>query len=95
MSASFLDDFRPITAPGLALELREAAERWFEAHDLMPNSAAILAALAELAAEQITANPDINTQADIARGLLQDIFRSWIGNSRRLGCVQIGPTVKQ
>ena len=55
---------RPTTAPTLALELRESIAHWFAARG-MQNSALTLSALADLAAEQIAANPTYEAQAEI------------------------------
>lgn len=67
---------RPLSAPTLALELRETIARWFTVRDnAMQNSELILAALADLTAEQIVANP---TQAAQNRELsfhLYEILR--------------------
>ena len=64
-----------MTAPSLALELRETIARWFAARDLMMNSEAILAALADLAAEQITSNPTRATQVKVLELFMDDVVR--------------------
>lgn len=81
---------RPLTAPTLALELREAIARWFSARDTpaMQSSELILAALADLAAEQVAANPVRDAQNTVLAALIHDIFRGCnAANRRRMGGV--------
>jgi thymidylate kinase len=68
---------RPMTAPTLALELRETIARWFSARDTMPNSQLILAVLADLAAEQIAANPTHETADAALKQFHREFLRSY------------------
>jgi hypothetical protein len=99
MTSPFLDPLptpRPMTAPGLTVELREAIAGWFAARDVMPNSAAILAALADLAAEQISANPTLHAQIGVFTALVRDIDAIVAAaNRRRMGGLECELVVKQ
>ena len=75
---------RPMTASTLALELREAIARWFSARGAMPNSQLILAALADLAAEQIAANPTPETADAVLKQFHREFLRSYV-TAVRLG----------
>jgi hypothetical protein len=93
----FLEDFlnqapRTMTAPTLALELRETIARWFSARHtpVMQSSDLILSALADLTAEQIAANPTHAAQTKVLQGVLNDIFCGCnAANRRRLGGVPV------
>lgn len=93
-------DARPMTAPGLTVELREAIDRWFAARDMIPISGAILAALADLAAEQIAANPIAANPTHEAQCVVMSQFTHDIivcinaANRRRMGGVQVELVVK-
>lgn len=82
----------PMPAPTLAVELRETVARWFAARNTpaMQSSELILAALADLAAEQITANPTYELQDKATRLLIEDIFRGCrAANRRRMGGIPV------
>ena len=65
-----------MVAPTLALELREAIARWFSARDnAMQSPELILAALADLTAEQIAANPTRAAQNQVLHLHLHEIMR--------------------
>jgi hypothetical protein len=65
-----------MVAPTLALELRETIASWFSARDnAMQSSELILAALADLAAEQIAANPTRAAQNQVLHLHLHEIMR--------------------
>jgi hypothetical protein len=92
----FLNKFdqvpRPMTAPTLELELRETIARWFSTRETptIQNSELILSALADLAAEQITANATYAAQIKVMHGVIHDIFRRCnAANRRRLGGVPV------
>lgn len=72
----------------LALELRETIARWFSARDMpMQSSRVILFALADLAAEQITANP---TQEQVINRFIDDVVHGCnAANRRRLGGIPV------
>ena len=82
---------RPMTAPTLALELRETIARWFAARQTpMQSSKVILFALADLAAEQITANPTQPTQEQASSRFLDDVTHGCdAANRRRMGGVPV------
>ena len=82
---------RPMTAPTLALELRETIARWFAArNNTMQSSRVILFALADLAAEQITANPTRPTQEQAIKGFFDDVIHGCdAANRRRMGGVPV------
>jgi hypothetical protein len=100
-TSPFVDEFlaqapRQMTAPSLTLELRECIARWFSARDLMPNSQAILAALADLAAEQIAANQTIDQQCAVFRNFARDIDTMIAAaNRKRMGGIEVELVVKQ
>ena len=92
----FFDNFdqasRTMTAPTLPLELRETIARWFSARDTpaMQSSELILSALADLAAEQITANPTWAAQSDVLKKLIHEILGGCnAANRRRLGGIPV------
>lgn len=63
---------QPLFAGTLEAELRESIARWFDHHKHgMQDQTAILSALISLIAEQIAANPEIETQRTIMRQVLQ------------------------
>ena len=74
---------RPMTAPTVALELRESIARWFAARGTMPNSQLILAALADLAAEQIAANPTAERADAALKHFHREFLRSYANAVRR------------
>jgi hypothetical protein len=80
---------RPMTAPTLPLELRETIARWFAARNIpMQSSRVILSALADLAAEQITANPTQPTQEQAINRFIDDVVHGCnAANRRRIGGV--------
>ena len=82
---------RPMTAPTLALELRETIARWFAARNgTMQSSRVILFALADLAAEQITANPTQPTQEQAISRFFDDVIHGCdAANRRRMGGVPV------
>jgi hypothetical protein len=82
---------RPMTAPTLALELRETIARWFAARQIpMQSSKVILFALADLAAEQITANPTQPTQEQAINRFIDDVVHGCnAANRRRTGGIPI------
>lgn len=87
---------RPMTAPGLTTELRETIAAWFAARDTIQNSQAILAALADLATEQVAANPTPQAQTTVLNHFIDDIIRGLnAANRRRMGGVQVGLVIKQ
>jgi hypothetical protein len=62
---------QPLFAATLEAELREAIARWFDHHRHgMQDQTAILSALISLIAEQVAANPEIETQRTIMRQVL-------------------------
>jgi uncharacterized protein len=62
---------QPLFAGTLEAELREAVARWFDHHkNGMQDQTAILSALISLIAEQVAANPEIETQRTIMRQVL-------------------------
>ena len=94
-SSPFLQYFlartpRDLPAPTLALELRETIARWFSARDKMQSSELILAALADLVAEQITANPTRAAQVKALDRFMDETVR--VANAairRQLGGMQV------
>jgi hypothetical protein len=96
-TSPFLDDFlnqapRHLSAGQLNTELRETIARWFSTRDTptIQNSELILWALADLAAEQITANATYAAQIKVMHGVIHDIFRRCnAANRRRLGGVPV------
>lgn len=64
-----------MTAPTLAVELREAIRDWFAARGTPMESEAILDALADLLAEQISANPTPETADAALRHFHREFFR--------------------
>lgn len=82
---------QPIVAPTLALELRETIARWFAARDnAMQSSELILSALADLAAEQIAANPTQTARNQVLHFHLHEILRHCsCAIRRRLGSVPV------
>ena len=90
--ARFLDASpRQLAAPTLALELRETIARWFAARQIpMQSSQVILFALADLAAEQITANPTRPTQEQAISRFFYDVTHDCkAANRRRMGGVPV------
>lgn len=88
---------RHTVAPTLAVELREAIHEWFAARGKpMQDSELILAALADLAAEQIAANPTLGAQHGVMNQLIKDIIRGChAANRRRIGDIEATIIVKQ
>ena len=82
---------RPMTAPTLALELRETIARWFSARDVpMQSSGVILFALSDLAAEQITANPTQPTQEQAINRFIDDVIHDCnAANRSRMGGIPV------
>jgi hypothetical protein len=87
---------RQTQAPTLAVELREAIRDWFSARGkTMQDSELILAALADLAAEQIAANPTFRDQHGVMNKFVKDIIGGcYAANRRRMDDMQATP-VKQ
>lgn len=85
-----------MTAPTLSTELREAIATWFTARRQPMDSALILDALADLAAEQIAANPTYDTQCEVFGLFTQfTIVHITAANRRRMGGVECELVVKQ
>jgi hypothetical protein len=86
-----------ICAPKLAVELREAINGWFAARGgPIHDSEMIMAALADLAAEQVAANPTPQAQTKVLNRFIRDIIRGLnAANRRRMGGVQVGLFIKQ
>jgi len=80
-----------MTAPTLATDLREKIRDWFEARDIpMQSSRVILFALADLAAEQITANPTQQTQRQAIDRFIGDVVHDChAANRRRMGGIPV------
>jgi hypothetical protein len=71
-------------APRLSVELRETIQAWFAARNKpIQDSAVILAALADLATEQIAANPMGAAQIRVMNCFLDDIIRGCNAANRR------------
>jgi hypothetical protein len=95
-SSPFLDAFleaspHQLTAGHLSTELREAIARWFSARgDTMQSSQVILFALADLAAEQIAANPTRPTQEQAINRFIDDVIHGCnAANRRRMGGIPV------
>jgi hypothetical protein len=83
---------RPMTAPTLALELRETIARWFSSRDThaMQSSELILSALADLVAEQVSANPTPETQDAALKRFNREFLRIYAAVIRlRLGGIPV------
>jgi hypothetical protein len=89
--SELLTNPRALPAPTLPLELRETIARWFAARDAnMQSSELILSALADLAAEQITANPTYAAQTEVIGRFTQDVFSGCnAANRRRMGGIAV------
>jgi hypothetical protein len=66
---------RETVAPTLALELREATRDWFAARGQSMESEVILDALADLLAEQISANPTPEMTGAALQHFHREFFR--------------------
>jgi hypothetical protein len=83
---------RQLTAGHLSTELRETIVRWFAARSTpaIQDSELILAALADLAAEQILANPTHTAQVRVMNHFADDIIRGCnAANRRRPGGIEV------
>ena len=101
-NSPFLEAFdqepRRVMAPTLAMELRETIARWFAARVTpeIQSSAQILSALADLAAEQIVANPTDHAQVRVTQRFMQEIFRGCRATNRlHLSGLAVTTTTKQ
>lgn len=87
---------RETLAPTLSTELRETIHAWFAGrHKPVQDSAAILAALADLAAEQIAANPTHDAQCAAMSLFTHDIIVGITAANRRRLCGIACTIVKQ
>lgn len=75
---------REALAPTLAVELRETIWAWFAGRNKpIQDSGVILAALADLATEQIAANPMGDAQIRVMNHFMEDVIRGCNAANRR------------